>query len=108
MGIRRNLWVSNMHTETLATSDHALVRGDAPGEPLADHVPVAAKRIGISRAMAYIEIQAGRLESFTVGTRRNVTRRAQWQYVLDREAEERAKRKAKKGRETDETQELTA
>ena len=26
MGIRRNLWVSNMNTETLATSDHALVR----------------------------------------------------------------------------------
>jgi hypothetical protein len=57
------------------------------GAELADDVPVAAKNIGISRAVAYREMKAGRLVSFTVGNRRKISRRAQAQYVEWRERE---------------------
>ena len=56
-------------------------------EVLADDVVLAAKRIGIGRATAYLEIRSGRLRSFTIGRRRLISREAQREYILAREAE---------------------
>ncbi len=71
-------------------------------EPLADDVVIAAKRIGVCRALLYEEIREGRIDSFKVGNRRNVSREAQHRYILAREAEARA------AREAEETQESAA
>ncbi len=74
-----------MPTETLVASEEA----DRVDATLADDVAGAARNIGVSRAMAYIEIRSGRLESFTVGRRRLVSRNAQRNYIHAREAETR-------------------
>ncbi len=67
-------------------------------EPLADDVVIAAKRIGICRALLYEEIREGRIDSFKVRSRRKVSRKAQHRYILAREAEERAAREAETGK----------
>lgn len=61
---------------------------DTP-DRLADPIAVAAARLGISRAMAYVEINAGRLRSYQSGNRRLVSRDAQRDYIREREAEAR-------------------
>jgi excisionase family DNA binding protein len=53
---------------------------------LADPIADAAKRLGISRATAYLEINAGRLRTYTTGKRRMVSREAQHEYIRAREA----------------------
>ena len=70
-------------------------------EPLADDVAQAAKHIGICRAKLYEEIREGRIDSFKVGRRRKVSRKAQHRYIFAREAETKMAREA-------ETQEMTA
>ncbi len=83
-----------MPTETLVASEEA----DRVDATLADDVAGAAQNIGFSRATGYIEIRSGRLESFKVGDRRLVSRKAQHRYILAREAEERAAREAETGK----------
>lgn len=57
------------------------------GSELADPVDRAAANLGLSRAFIYRELKAGRLTSFTAGSRRLISRRAQAEYVERRERE---------------------
>lgn len=50
-------------------------------EPLADSVVTAAKRLGISRSAAYLELKAGRLRGLKAGRRTIITRAAQADWV---------------------------
>ena len=59
-------WGKEMHTITMSITD-------------------AAKALNISRPTIYKEIQAGRLQTFTIGTRRLVTPDALRSYVSARE-----------------------
>jgi len=63
---------------------------DATKDRIADPVAEAAKRLGISRATAYNEINAGRLRSYRSGNRRMVSREAQCAYIRARESAEQA------------------
>ena len=79
-----------MASDEVETAGHG---GQVPViEPLADDVAQASRNIGISRSMGYQEIRAGRLDSFTVGKRRLVSRKGQKRFIREREAEERAAR----------------
>jgi excisionase family DNA binding protein len=53
-------------------------------EPLADCVAVAAKRMGISRSLFYIEMRAGHIETRKIGRRTLVprTEQARWLAAL--------------------------
>jgi excisionase family DNA binding protein len=54
---------------------------------LANDVPRAAARIGISRGKLYQEMAAGRLAYFKVGERRLISDEALRQYIADRQRE---------------------
>ena len=50
-------------------------------EPLADSVPVAAARLGISRSLAYLEIKAERLHALKVRNRTIISRAEQDRFL---------------------------
>jgi excisionase family DNA binding protein len=72
-----------MHTRAIPT-----------GAEIADPVDRAAANLGVSRAFLYREMKNGRLASFTAGSRRLISRRAQAEYVARREAESSPPRRA--------------
>jgi excisionase family DNA binding protein len=56
-------------------------------DPLAYDIPTAAAMVGIGRTRMYEEIDAGRVLSVKIGTRRLVSRRALEQYIATLEQE---------------------
>ena len=50
-------------------------------EPLADSIPAAASRLGVSRSLAYLEIKAGRLQALKVRGRTIITRAEQERFL---------------------------
>lgn len=56
-------------------------------DALAVPINAATDILGIGRSMLYKEIAAGRLKTFTVGTRRLISRSALEAWVKEREAE---------------------
>lgn len=69
--------------------------------PLAYTIPDVVAVLRQSRAVVYREIKAGRLRSFTVGGRRYVSADAAREYVVARETEAAATRKAESAKQAD-------
>lgn len=56
---------------------------NAMPDPLADPIPVVARRLGICRAKIYLEIAAGRLAARKAGRRTLIERTEQARWLAD-------------------------
>lgn len=63
-------------------------------EPLADSIPDAAARLGVSRSLAYLEIKAGRLHALKVRGRTIITRGEQERFLASLAAPSAARQAA--------------
>lgn len=63
------------------------MKNDVVQQKEAYSIPEFCFSTGICRATAYRFINSGQLQTYTVGTRRYISRRARDQFIADREAE---------------------
>lgn len=54
---------------------------NTPADPLADSVPVAAARLGVSRSMAYLLMKSGELHALKVRGRTIISRQEQSRFI---------------------------